>query len=101
MDLPSYPYDMAKGTSYWMKQDGKTRTMIRRPHVVALGVNDVPDGTVLIVNYAATEAIIRQEFAKKMASLFGGLRYPGKYYCHHSGCALCGSTGWIVVRKEI
>lgn len=68
MDLPSYPYDTVKGNQLldeagWKDSDNNPET----PRV-AIGVNDVPDGTILVVNYAATEATIRQEYAKKMAT---------------------------------
>jgi peptide/nickel transport system substrate-binding protein len=71
-DLETYPYDITKGIQLldgagWKDLDNDPAT----PRV-AQGVAGVSDGTVLVVNYAATEATIRQEYAKKMATSLAG-----------------------------
>lgn len=64
--VETYPYDPARGSQLldevgWKDQDNDPAT----PRVAA-GVTGVADGTLLSVNYATTQAYLRQEVVKKL-----------------------------------
>lgn len=81
-DLMPLPDDTTKGSLLldevgWKDLDGDPTT----PRV-AVGVENVPDGTLLAVNYATTKASLRMKIAQHMAEYLGecGVQLYVQYY---------------------